>query len=174
MNISEKDLYKFVFNPEELAQEKFSFISQNIKFFISQISFLTEMKENMSFSVSDKIVNEINSKIEVQDRGNLIILNKIESNNDKDYLILAADSPHQNEEIISNTFRDNNGFYLAKINTTSERSKIFVFFQDKTNNHQYSLTINPSGDRFSFRSTQLPLIVKPIPHIESIYLKFIT
>jgi len=172
MNISEKDLYKYIFYPNKLSKEKFDYISLNKATFKSEIDYLKNIKNSYPSLISNEITNKILDKIEIFEKGNEIILYKIEPDSDNDYLILAADSPREKAEIITSTFKDNNGLFLIKINTTSDRSKIYLFFQDMEKRHEYNLTLNPSGENFEFNSAQLPLIVKPLANIKNINLKF--
>jgi hypothetical protein len=62
MDITERDLYNFVFSKDNLAEDKARYIeSSNI--FNDEISFLSSMKEFLSEDISAEIKEEIARKI---------------------------------------------------------------------------------------------------------------
>ncbi len=76
--ISEKDLYMFLFYPENLSEEKKSFIELNSKKFETEIELLRNMKKNLEAFDSDSVIGDIYEKIDNQISSDVIILEKKE------------------------------------------------------------------------------------------------
>lgn len=63
VEIKEKDLFEYIFHPEELNQNVFDYISLNTSKFKKQFEILNSMKNIITGSVSQEIFNGIIEKV---------------------------------------------------------------------------------------------------------------
>ncbi len=173
MEIREKDLYKFVFYSSELSRDKFEFIKKNIEQFRAEIELLAEIKGNLNETFSDDILNKIHDKIAEQETDNQIILEPIKKEEDSKYLILAADSPKSEQLVNSQTFQDLKNKFLAKVITTKDSNKIYIFQKNISLNSNINVTLHPSLDTHKMKVNDLPCIITPKQNIDKISIDLI-
>ena len=134
MNITEKDLFNYVFFPDILSRQRYNQISENKSKFFNELTFLSEYKENLKEKVSDKIIEKILSKLEAYSNSFGIVLEK--TNNPHLFpsgkLVLAAESPILEQKLRTDTFEDKNSEYLVKIITDQQQNRIFIFNKDNS------------------------------------------
>lgn len=173
MEVTEKDLYKFVFSPNELSSSKFEYISSNIEQFKAEIELLSEIKENLNETFSDDILDRIHNKIAEKETENQIILEPIKKENDSKYLILAADSPKSEQLVNTQTFQDLKNKFLAKVISTNDSNKIYIFQKNRPISSNINITLHPSLDTHSMKVNDLPCIITPKQNIEKIFIDLI-
>ncbi|MCB9206469.1 MAG: hypothetical protein H6610_08025 [Ignavibacteriales bacterium] len=170
-NISEKDLYKFVFYPEDLDKKVYDFIKLNFEKYKSQIDLLQSIKSNVEQEVSDDILDKIYKKIDKQTKSNEIILEKIKRKSDIDYLVLAADSEKEAKTITTDTFTDLKSNYIGKIINNDNYNKIFIFSKQMNKFFDFSITLYPSKDKIYSNSNDQPILIQPKQNITKIKLE---
>ncbi|MCB0731782.1 MAG: hypothetical protein KDC88_12180 [Ignavibacteriae bacterium] len=170
-NISEKDLYKFVFYPEDLDKKVYDFIKLNFEKYKSQIDLLQSIKSNVEQEVSDDILDKIYKKIDEQTKSNEIILEKIKRKSDIDYLVLAADSEIKAKTITTDTFTDLKSNYIGKIINNDNYNKIFIFSKQMNKFFDFSITLYPSKDKIYSNSNDQPIFIQPKQNITKIKLE---
>ena len=170
MNITEKDLFNYVFFPDSLSKQKCKQIVENKHKFSFEISFLAEYKENLKEKVSDKIIEKILSKLEAFNNRVGIVLEK--TNNPRlfhsEQLVLAAESPILEQKLRTDTFEDKNSEYLVKIITDKQQNRIFIFNKDNSEMKNVKINIEPSGKSFVLESSFKPFIISPKQEINRI------
>ena len=161
MNISEKDLFNYVFFPDSLSKQKCKQIVENKHKFSFEISFLAEYKENLKEKVSDKIIEKILSKLEAFNNRVGIVLEK--TNNPRlfhsEQLVLAAESPILEQKLRTDTFEDI---------TDKQQNRIFIFNKDNSEMKNVKINIEPSGKSFVLESSFKPFIISPKQEINRI------
>lgn len=173
MEIKEKDLYKFVFYSSELSRIKFEFIKNNIEQFKAEIELLSGIKENLNETFSDDILDKIHDKIAEQETDFQIILEPIKKEEDSKYLILAADSPKSEQLVNSQTFQDLTNKFLAKVISTNDSNKIYIFQNNNKLISDIKITLHPSLDSYRMKINDSPYIVKPKQNIDKISIDLI-
>lgn len=175
MNITEKDIFTFVFSKDNLAKVKFDFIFENSKIFEEKIKFLKEMLNEISIKLNPQVWNKIKAKMSIVIEPNFIRLQKknfIPTNSYKN-LVLAADSQPNKEKLITDTYIDKDSNFIAKVFTHSESNKIYLFSKGNENSRKYEIKISPSGNNFTILDISNPLIIKPKQQIDEILIKVI-
>ena len=168
MNITEKDIYKFVFYKSELSQEKQNFISINLDKFAASIELLNEIKLNTENEVSSVTIKKITDLIEQDQPNKEIILTPIDFKNCSDYLTLAADSKSYDGNNTTQTFTDNGNNYIAKIVKGDNETKLFLFANTSIENSEISFVIHPSNEKYSLENNKSNCIVLKKQNIEKI------
>ncbi|MCW8850208.1 MAG: hypothetical protein OQJ81_09555, partial [Melioribacteraceae bacterium] len=141
MNISEKEIFNFIFFPEILDKEKFSFLS-NTDLFKNEINLLRSIKENYNQNLSQEIIEKIISKISELGSNRIIRLEKKKHplQNNAHQLVLAADSQIKNSKQKIETFEDENSAYLVKVIMEEDLTKIYLF--TRNNQEHTNLKVN--------------------------------
>jgi hypothetical protein len=170
IEITEKDLYKFVFYPEQLSDEKRDYIISNYSVYEDLIDELNSYKDNLDLDVSDEILENINEKIDAAQSEDTIVLSRIERNANLNQLRIAADSPRPSEYTRTETFVDPDNQFLAKVIQHKERTKVFILPKDETGVFEIKLTLFPSNEVYHTNIKDMPLILDPIQNINSIHL----
>lgn len=169
--VSEKDIYLFVFFPEELTREKRNFIKLNSKKYAYEIELLESIKNNLNEPVGNDIFERIYKKIIEQSENDIIVLEKVAPKTDPDYLVLAAESPKNDTNFSTETFSDSNNYFLGKVITTNIENKVYVFSKVPQNDRDVKLTLLPSKDIHIVNLKDMPLILSPRQNITSIQLQ---
>ena len=91
-NISEKDLYVFIFSPDELSDSKFEEISNNKESFKKQLDILINMKRYLASFDSDRTSKKIFKRIKEIEKGSSILLNEFLAGKEMDYFIYKSKS----------------------------------------------------------------------------------
>lgn len=171
MNISEKDLYIFVFYQDKLSAEKAEYIKDNRSKFEAEINMLEEIRKNTQSNVEQSIIDRIHDKIENGNRQNKITLERLIIDNGDDHLILAADSP-ETDSNKTETYIDKENLFLSKILSNDKMNRIYIFRNSNDEIYDFTVTLLPSKDQFTINSAELPLIIAPPQVIEKLEIKF--
>jgi len=165
INITQEDIFKFVFNPETLPKEIFDYLTQNQEHFASEISFCKEMASAPS-ELSARITEEIFAKI---NKSKVIELlpNKgiVEQNNG---IKLAAASLQQASSKIQSSFSDPDMNYLIRFVNIHSQNLLFFFSKDKKEK-QYKIKFYPSENEYEITD-----ITKPIEILEESTIQKVT
>ncbi len=94
-NISEKDLYVFIFSPEELSDSKFEEISNNKESFKSQLDLLLNMKKYLASFDGGRTSKKIFKRIKDIEQGSSILLNEFLAGKEIDYFIYKSQEKAQ-------------------------------------------------------------------------------
>lgn len=169
-SITEKDLYLYIFYPDQLDEEKSKFIDQNINLFSSEIELLNEIKKNINSRVDPTIIDKINEKISAP-LPTVIELKKDNAIIQSNPFVLAADSPKSKFIQNTDTFKDSNNLYLAKVINSAIDNKIYIFQNSDDEPLEIKITILPSDDTFHTNLGDQPIIISPPQIIEKIILQ---
>lgn len=147
MNITEKDLYKYVFYNSELPENKRDFISNNLDKFSDALDLLKEIESNLESDVSSVIMDRILGLIEAQNPRVEFVLKPLKVQNFQDHFMLAADSASVEFNNLTQTFVDSGNNFLIKVVSVENENKLYVFPREKSVNVDLSLTIYPSNEK---------------------------
>lgn len=174
MSISDKELFNFIFYPDKLSEEQYSFIKNNLDEFKNEISLLELTKSSMDDNISEDILNRIHKKIKDFEDKSFVILEKVNNKTklDEELLILAADSPKEEKSTKIETYADKNSKYLVKVISTSTENKLHIFNKDNEEIRDFQITILPTKRNFQIESSNIPLVIKPKLEITSLSFNF--
>lgn len=171
MDITEKDLYKFVFYNSELSVDKQNFIRDNLDKFSSSIELLSEMKSQLEMEVSPIIMGRIYDLIADQYPKEEFVLSPVNIENSHDYNILAADSTPIECNNLTQTFSDRGNNYLVKVVSEESQDKLFLFPKDRKINSVLSLTIYPSNEEYLLDKNSSSYLLLKKQKIDKIVIK---
>jgi hypothetical protein len=174
LEITEQDIFVYVFNREVLSQDKISAIETSDKY-QEQIKFFNSLKKELAADISfyDKI--RIAKKIplyKVPEFIELFPLKKTKTAINNQVLILAAASPEIPPKFQTKTFIDNEKQFLIKLVTSEKESKIFVFSTTDEELHKLRLIISPGEVEYRMKDNSQPLILNGSVNAESIKIGF--
>jgi len=171
LNITEKDLYTYVFNSSGLSSTKLKYISNNKKLFQKELQLLTELKEVIeNQKVEDKVLSKIKSKIaefNQQDNIELKLVN-ISHELDNKYLIPDIENWASTGEIQVKTFATENNSFIVKAISTKKETCILVFNKELKEYKEFKITILPSKEIFEISNSSSPIVLTPKREINSI------
>ncbi len=170
--VTERDLFNYIYYPDTLSEEIFNFIKQNQVKFKKELDLLSATKKSQNENVPEEILEKIHLKINAIENRKIVKLFKEKSAVEKgeDYLVLAAESPTLERIIQTETFKDEDSHYLIKVISDKEFNKIFIFSQDNSELKDFTITLEPSGDSYNVETSSKPFIVRPRQNIERISL----
>ncbi|MGQ9644687.1 MAG: hypothetical protein ACUVT3_12585 [Ignavibacterium sp.] len=174
LDITEQDLFNYVFFPESLSPEIIHFLS-NSKEFSDEIEFFSELKSSLNKELSLDEKKELADRIQSYHFNKIITLYPVKYSAKKKVngLILAAASDEVKKPIVSSrTFYDNDNAYIIKVINYENYSKIFVFSTQYELIKNFDLLINPQNLRYHIDDNSIPLELdfKVLP--ESITIEF--
>lgn len=91
-NISEKDLYIFIFSPDELSDSKYEEISKQKAKFKTQLDLLINMKKYLASFKSGQTSKKIFRRIKEIEQGSSILLNELLAGKEMDYIVYKSKS----------------------------------------------------------------------------------
>lgn len=165
IEITEEDIYRFVFSPETLSKDKFDYLTANRERFKNEIAFCSELK-NVSASkevrsITDAIYQKINSstitKLFPQ------ITKPIEENGVK----LAAASILKEKKPNSMSFIDSESKFLVRIVKTDSQYLLYLFTANDTIT-SFKIRFNPSESVYQIDDISQPIEIIEEMHIDEI------
>lgn len=153
INITEEDIFNFIFSPDKISVEKFNYLTVNQERFQHEISLCRELlnSDNTDFkSLTDKILAQINTP-------NLIELyqqkpRSIEENGIK----LAAASVLTESPRNTFSFVDSESKYLIRIVKTDLQNLLYLFTDNKKKD-KYKVKLYPSEAEYNISNTSQPI-----------------
>ncbi len=172
--ITEKDIFDFVFYPESVTKEKERFLETSSDF-KEEIEFYSSVKKSLSDELYLETKKKIASKINVYKLENIIYLYPVEEfrkKNASNNLVLAAASPEGKPKISSKTFYDEEKTYIIKVINYEKNSKVFVFSTQYELIKDFELNILPQNLKYHISDNSAPLELDFNVEPESISLEF--
>lgn len=163
--ITEKELFTYIFYPDELSEDIFNYISKNISKFSREIEMLAQLKKILDEEVPENVMKKISDKIEQREKIIEVKLSKLE----EDYktfsaaFFLAAQSNEVKSNFKSETYVDEEKRFLIKIISDVKKCRIFFFDNENEKKSRYFLRIYPIMKTIKLNSTR-PIITENFPH----------
>ena len=171
IRISEKNLFTFIFYPDQLQKVKYDFIQANLDKFSSELNLLVEIHSELNSPIDPNISQKINEIIETNFKYDEVILVKEQKQNEfhsNDFLLAAASThTHQNK---TETFIDSQNRFLAKIIFNTIENKLFLFSSSQNENKKIKLKFLPSNTTMICKMNEFPLSIPQSESIEKIVL----
>jgi hypothetical protein len=172
--ITERDIFNFVFFPELISKEKERFFNASLDF-KDEIEYYSSLKESLSDELNLEIKNKLSSKIKSYKPENIIYLYPIEEYTHKKTsknLMLAAASPEEKPKVSSKTFYNEEKTYIIKVINYEKSSKVFVFSTQYEMIKDFELNILPQNLKYHLSDISAPLELEFNVEPESISLEF--
>ncbi len=173
VEISERDIFNFVFFEDLVSPEKTKFIS-GTNDFGEIINFYSSLKSALAKNIPLKIKNKIREKIPVYRvlSYKLFPLTNSSLKKKSSGLTLAADSPLIKSKMTNATFIDEEKHFLIKLLNFENSAKIFVFSTDDEIIKNYKIIIQPSNIIFEQTDNSQPILIDSTVEASSIELEF--
>ena len=174
MNISERDIFDFVFYPEKLSIEKVEHL-KNSKVFDEEISFYRSLKKSLQEELTEDVKQKLAEKIPLYvpiRKYTLYPVKETVKKRKNDIPILAADSPKEKPAVTAKTFIDEHNHYLIRLLNFKESSKIYVFSTTDETLKNYKVVVKPSGKVFEQVDNSSPIELDSPIEAENIELQF--
>jgi len=174
MNISERDIFDFVFYPENLSTEKVTHL-KNSKVFDDEIDFYRSLKKSLEEELTEDLKQKLAEKIPLYVPLKIFILYPVKETVKKrknDVPIFAADSPKEKLAVMAKTFIDEANHYLIRLLNFKDSSKIYVFSTTEGTLKNYKVIVKPSGKVFEQIDNSSPIELDSPIEAESIELQF--
>jgi hypothetical protein len=172
--ITERDIFNFIFFPELISKEKERFLATSSDF-KDEIEFYSLVKESLGDELNLEIKKKISSKVKAYELENIIYLYPVEefhNRNASKNLVLAAASPEEKPKVSSKTFYDEEKTYIIKVINYEKSSKVFVFSTQYESIKDFELNILPQNLKYHLSDNSSPLELDFNVEPESISLEF--
>lgn len=173
-DITEKDIFNFVFYPESITKEKGKFLESSADF-REEIEFYSALKKSLGEELHLDVKKKIALKINAYRIGNIIYLYPVEELKKQKHsngLVLAAASKEAKPTISTKTFYDADKTYIIKVINYEKISKIFVFSTQYELIKDFELIILPQNFKYHLADNTAPLELDFNVEPESISLEF--
>lgn len=173
IDITEQDLFNYVFFPNILSSEVAEFLN-NSKEFNEEIEFFKELKNSLKQKLSYQEKKLLAKKIPSYHLNEIIELYpQTRAKKKVNGLILAAASEEKKKPVVSSrTYYDNNKTYIIKVINYENSCKIFVFSTQYELIQNFDLIITPQNLRYHIDDNSVPLELDFNVVPESITLEF--
>lgn len=174
MRINERDIFDYVFYPDNLSNEKVEYLKTS-KIFDEEIEFYLALKNELGKKLPDEIKLKIAEKIPIYNPIKYHVLYPADEPQKKrknDYLILAAATPKETPSVTSKTFIDEANHYLIRLLNFRKSAKIYVFSTTEEVLKDYKIVLQPSGKVFHQADNVNPIETDEPVEAENIELQF--
>lgn len=172
--ITEQDVFNFVFFKESLSLEKQSVIAKDSSY-KEMLDFYTILKHNTIEKPDEALKKSLSSKIPAYSLSNVIQLYALKEpgtpklNGNR----LAADSKELKPNMTTKTFVDNDKEYLIKVLNYGDQTKVFVFSTKDEVVKNFDIVIEPNNMIYHLDDNSEPLEIDKLIQTDSITLRFI-
>jgi len=154
IEITEHDIYKFVFSPETLEPVKKTYLGSNLERFQRQIDYCRQLKSINIVETQEKAIINIVDKVIVPKIIELVP--SVEPTESKDSkLRLAAKSLNLEKKNYSFSFTDTNSEHIIKIVQANSQNLLY-FFSIKPI-QKIKVTFFPSENSYTIQDTAKPI-----------------
>lgn len=174
MKISERDLFDFVFYPENLSSQKVEYLKTS-KVFDEEINYYRTLKKSLAEELPFEVKQKIADRIPIYKLTNSVMLYPVKAKRRKPNgtaTVLAADSPEEKPFVTAKTFIDHANHYLIRLLNFKNSSKIFVFSTTDEILRNYKVIVKPSGQSFEQIDNSSPIEISTPIEAENIELQF--
>lgn len=174
MKITERELFDFVFFPENLPNDKVEYL-KNFKEFDDEIKFYHSVKDSFDEELREDIKQKIAERIPIYIPAKIFFLfpvKKTVKEKNGDVTVLAAASPKEKPSVKAKTFIDESNHYLIRLLNFKDSSKIYVFSTTEEVLRNYKVKIKPSGQTFEQSDNSTAIEINSPIEAENIELQF--
>lgn len=165
IEITERDIFKFVFSPELLPQEKREYLENNRERFKEEIELCISLKNDSYVSEADNIAKRVESYIGSYKIVELFPTDERLENNVKK-LRLSAASAKLTQKVNYSSFADSDSNNVIKIIKTGDQTLMYVFSLQSVS--KAKVTFFPSETTYIVENISQPLEILEEKNIEKI------
>lgn len=165
INITEEDIFKFVFNPENLANEKLEYLNSIQDRFKKEIDYCKGLLAQSNVTEIDSITDQVIQKVKYFKIVELYP--QIIKPRDENGVKLAAASILIEKKPNSISFTDSESKYLIRVVKAESQHLLYLFSEDKSK-HDFRLTIHPSKTQYQITDLSKPIEILEEAVIEQI------
>lgn len=172
--ITEKDLFDFVFFPSLLPEEIYFFLL-NSEDFEEEVSYFTNLKNFIQSSLNAEDKSLIAQKIPIYKTEIVIQLypvERVKKRKSPVLILTAASESHNQPDVTSRTFYNNDKTYIVKIINYEKSSKIFVFSTKHYVINDFDIIFKPPDIKIHLEDNTLPIELQHSIEPESVILEF--
>lgn len=168
IDITEEDIYRFVFSPELLSKDKYDYLTINRERFKDEIALCLEMKNDTNSDeikiLTDSILRKINpTRI-------ITLFPQITRPTEGIGVKLAAASVLKEKKSNSMSFADSDSKYLIRIVKTESQILLYLFTSENSKKH-FKLTFYPSESEYQIKDLSRPIEILEEDVIEKIIIE---
>jgi hypothetical protein len=172
IQVTEQDIFNFVFYPDTLTEEKKNIIIKDSSF-SEAVDFYMNLKREISSNLDLTTKRMVAKKISAYSLPSVIVLHQLKEPAKERPSRLAADSETElKPRITTKTFVDDEKNYMVKILQNGKSTKIFVFSTQDEILENFNLYIEPQELEFHFKDNTEPLVLEGKLEIENIKIHF--
>lgn len=172
IEITEQDLFNYVFAPQSLSAEQKDII-EAASSFKQIIAFYNQLKLNSQNKPNAELKKKLAEKIPAYSLTNFVQLHQwSEHSTILNGERLAAESKELNPKTATKTFIDNKNEYLIKVLTDNNITKVFVFSTKNEMLKDFDLIIEPDKLSYHLDDNSKPLEIDKSIDVEKIEIRF--
>ena len=159
INVTENDLFRFVFYSDKLSSEKREYLMNSNNYLI-EIKFLNELKSSIQNEIAFPVKRKLAEKIPAYKIAQIVELHPQESktsNRKSDVLILAAATPDIESKVTVKTFLDEDKSILIKLLNFGDHSKVYIFSTNDEVLTNFKVKFLPQNIEFELKDNTEPL-----------------
>ncbi len=165
IEITERDIFKFVFSPELLPHDKREYLEKNTDRFKEEIELCLSLKDNSFGSEVDEIAKRVESYI-----GSCKIVELFSSDNhfekNVQRLRLSAASAKLTQKVNYSSFADSDSNNVIKIIKNGDQTLMYLFSQHSVT--KAKVTLFPSETTYILENISQPIEILDEKNIEKI------
>lgn len=173
MNITERDIFNFVFDRSALQPETIDFL-ESTKSFKEEIAFYESLKKTLNESLSGNLKKKIADRIPTYKFTEVIEFfpTRVKNGRKNNVVRYAADSLRTLPRITADTFFDSHSEYMIRVLIEAQTTKLFVFSISGKELKNFKVVLYPSGSEINCVDNLSPLEIASANQIEKINLVF--
>jgi len=128
IKVTEQDIFKYVFSPQSLSEEKREYLHGNEKY-QSQISYYKSVKSAIDSETSSDLKKKIAAKIPAYTLANVFTLHQVKYSEEKEKsgkAIFAAKTKEESTKLKTYTFTDDEKKYLVRIISYEKSTRVYL------------------------------------------------
>ncbi|MBX3006799.1 MAG: hypothetical protein KF816_02110 [Melioribacteraceae bacterium] len=165
INITERDIFTFVFNPQNLPINKKEFIESNIDKYQKQIDYCSQLKKISAGQIEDIKTQSISERI-LNPKSKEFLPVQENITNGETNLRLAAAGIVLEKKSYSKSFKDDSNESIIKIVSNGKQTLLYYFSEKPL--PKAKLTLLPSGATYTMMDTSHPIEIMDESEIEKV------
>jgi len=173
LNINEQDIFKYVFSPQLLNEEKREYLRGNEKY-ESQVLYYESVKNAVNSETSFDLKKKIAAKIPDYTLANVFTLYPVKYSEGKEKsgkAIFAAKTKEESPKLKTCTFTDDERKYLVRIISYEKSTRVYLFSTENDLVKNITIKISPTGEEVYMNNNSTPLVIDKRIDVESIELR---
>ncbi|MCX6152347.1 MAG: hypothetical protein NTX22_17610 [Ignavibacteriales bacterium] len=173
MQISEKDIFDYVYYRETLPVNKLKYIDENYSLYTKEIEYYKSFHNSIDTEIKDGLSNKFFAEISESKPKTITLYPKqIELAQGEDQYHLAADSVNLIAKTGSQSFTNSESTILVKLLTKDNKTQIYVFSTTNKLIKNIKLTFSPPGKTFSMENNKTFIEVPEALTVEGIQMTY--